>query len=51
MKEGTFEKTRKNVSSYALNHFESNQIISDQNGSDLNIVHLHIFNKSKMCLT
>ena len=38
--EGTFEKTRKNVGSYALNHFESNRIISDQNGSNLNIVQL-----------
>jgi hypothetical protein len=45
------KKTCQNVSSYALNHFESNQIISDQNGSNLNIVYLHIFNKFKMCLT
>ena len=42
--EGTFEKTRKNVGSYALNHFESNRIISDQNGSDLNIVYISSIN-------
>ena len=38
--EGTFEKTRKKVSSHALNHFESNRIISDQNGSNLSIIQL-----------